>query len=374
MTWSHPRGFDPMVACATEFSLANPSTVIDWDARSLQDFADFPLSELTDKYDLLVFDHPFIGEIAESGLLLPLDNLIDSEFLANQRAASVGLSCGSYEWGGHQWALAIDAACQVSAWRPDLLEGKTPPRSWEEVIRLARSSSTGPRVAFPLAPIDSYICFLTLLANSTAEPFVDGTLADLGLAAESLERLAELLSLCDPRSTLWNPINLLEVMSTTHEVSYSPLIFGYSNYSRTGFRENLVRFGTIPRGIRGAAGGVLGGAGIGVSAKTQHPDAAAQFARYVASGEVQSSTYAEAGGQPGHRSAWMSPSVNTLSNGFFLDTFEGIETSYLRPRDPGYLQRQTEAGERVHEWLTSRSGTAHELATQLAVLLKGNPT
>lgn len=45
MTWSHPRGFDPMVACSGDW-LAKTGVAIDWDKRSLQDFESFPVEEL----------------------------------------------------------------------------------------------------------------------------------------------------------------------------------------------------------------------------------------------------------------------------------------------------------------------------------------
>ena len=31
MSWDHPRGFDPMVATAKEYSRRNPNVIIEWD-------------------------------------------------------------------------------------------------------------------------------------------------------------------------------------------------------------------------------------------------------------------------------------------------------------------------------------------------------
>ncbi|RUZ93793.1 carbohydrate ABC transporter substrate-binding protein, partial [Mesorhizobium sp. M7A.F.Ca.CA.002.05.1.1] len=36
MTWSHPRGYDPMVACSSLWQ-QKTGVVIEWDKRSLQD-------------------------------------------------------------------------------------------------------------------------------------------------------------------------------------------------------------------------------------------------------------------------------------------------------------------------------------------------
>ena len=52
---------------------------------------------------------------AATGCLSPLDELIEAPFLADQAANSVGPSHRSYSYGGHQWALATDAAGHMSA-------------------------------------------------------------------------------------------------------------------------------------------------------------------------------------------------------------------------------------------------------------------
>lgn len=61
ITWNHTRGYLPMVARAQRFSELHPEIEIDWDKRSLQEFADFPVSKLAQQFDLLVIDHPFCG-------------------------------------------------------------------------------------------------------------------------------------------------------------------------------------------------------------------------------------------------------------------------------------------------------------------------
>ena len=45
MTWSHPRGYDPMVACSEDW-LKQTGVRVEWDKRSLQDFESLPVEEL----------------------------------------------------------------------------------------------------------------------------------------------------------------------------------------------------------------------------------------------------------------------------------------------------------------------------------------
>src|SRR5260370_18996412 len=115
ITWDHPRGMAPMLATAAAYEQAHPGTRITWTARSLQAFGDQPLEELASRFDLLVIDHPFAGVAARAGCLLPLDEHLPAAFLEEQARQSVGPSHRSYQHAGHQWAVAIAAAAQVSA-------------------------------------------------------------------------------------------------------------------------------------------------------------------------------------------------------------------------------------------------------------------
>ncbi len=73
ITWNHTRGYVPVVATAQRFHELHPHVEINWHKRTLQEFADFPIQKLVDKYDLLVIDHPWAGvAAANSGMLLPL--------------------------------------------------------------------------------------------------------------------------------------------------------------------------------------------------------------------------------------------------------------------------------------------------------------
>src|SRR5215210_2460938 len=121
ITWNHSRGYVPLVATAQRYQDAHPDVSIVWEWRSLQEFADVPIDRLAEAFDLLIIDHPFVGHAAAHPILLPLDEYLSPEFLDDQAANAVGESHTSYAYGGHQWALAVDAAAPVSAHRADVL-------------------------------------------------------------------------------------------------------------------------------------------------------------------------------------------------------------------------------------------------------------
>ena len=94
LTWDHRRAIDPLVATMPDFRSRRPGTDIVWSSRSLHDFEFAPVHELVRQFDLIVLDHPSVGEIAASSCLEPLDDLIDSQ----TAAAFVGPSLESYSY------------------------------------------------------------------------------------------------------------------------------------------------------------------------------------------------------------------------------------------------------------------------------------
>jgi multiple sugar transport system substrate-binding protein len=342
---------------------------VSWTERPLQAFADASIFELAQTYDLLVLDHPHIGEVVPTGALLPLDELLDPAFIDDQVRNSVGPSHASYEWDGHVWALAIDAAGHVSAFRPDLLDrlGAPVPETWDDVWDLdARARAGGMAISLPNKAVDTLASLLTLLSNAGTDPYLDEErVAPRPTARELLDVLVRLTAASPAEAFGWNPILLLEHMAEHDDVVYCPMLFGYSNYSRPGFRRNLVRFRPVP----GVRGGVIGGAGLAVSARCPRLDAAREYARYVASAAIQRTLYVESGGQPGHRAAWTDPHANELASSYFADTLPGLDAGYLRPRYDGALLVQADGGETMWEFLRS-GGDADELLDRLDALYR----
>ena len=157
ITWNHTRGVVPVVAAAQRFEELHPNVRITWEKRSLQEFADQPLADLSAQYDLLVIDHPWAGFAAASGVLMAMEDVVGTEFLADQAANSVGPSYQSYRYGERTWALPIDAATPVASWRPYLLErsGESLPATCEEMLALAGKGM----VIMPCIPQDTIMNF-----------------------------------------------------------------------------------------------------------------------------------------------------------------------------------------------------------------------
>ena len=343
MTWDHPRGYDPLAACSAIWRETS-GVEITWDRRSLQDFESFPVKTLAEQYDLIVIDHPHVGQIVAERCLAPLDvagREAERDALA---AGSVGASFESYRWHGRLWAFPIDAATQVQAWQPGRVAA--PPTLWADVLRLADEG----RVAIPLRAPHGLMSFYTLLAQTGGAARNDGP--DLVSAADGVRAYGALAALArrvDPACFAWDPIAAFEAMAEVDSpIACIPLAYGYVSYARDAFRPARLRFADIPTFDRcEPVGSALGGTGVAVSAFSRHGRAAIDFAYWVASAEVQRGPYAANGGQPGHSAAWEDAAVNAPVAGFYAATRATLEGAYVRPRHDGYMAFQSAASERI---------------------------
>jgi multiple sugar transport system substrate-binding protein len=348
ITWNHTRGFLPMIATAQRFEELHPQVQIVWEKRSLRAFGDDSIDRLAEEFDLLVIDHPSVGEAAP--FLLPLDTHLSPDALTEHAFASVGRSHESYRWEERQWALAVDAAAPVSCWRPDLLDKmRLPvPQTWGEVMELAKAGA----VAAPLTAIDALMAFYMFCGTAGEEPFSHpGRVAAEETEMAALAYLSELAHLCG-ESLERNPIATYEAMTRGDGIAYCPFAYGYSNYARAGYAARLLRFGplvTMPDGRRLRS--TLGGAGLAISGRCRNVMAATDYLSFTAGAECQRGLYFTSGGQPGYRAAWEDPAVNAACGDFFLNTLSVLDEAYLRPRFSGYMPFQLSAAGRLHRFL-----------------------
>ncbi len=345
MTWNHTRGFVSAVTTAQRYHELHPNVEIVWEKRSLKQFGEFPVHQLMDDYDLMIIDHPYIGYAAKYGVFHSISDHLPSEFLKDQRENSVGVSYSSYEWEGKLWALPIDAATPVAAWRPDLLKkfDLHLPKNWNEILEWCDRGW----VDVVMEDINALMNFYGWIVTLGESPFSSRTqIVSEEKGIEALRILKELVRRGDPKGNRHNPIeslNLLSSKSNTEKI-YSLFPYGYSNYSKRGYADHLLQFGDLPLYNGKPMVSTIGGTGIAVSAKTKNLSSAIDYARFMAEPEVQRTIFTDSGGQPGHRTAWLDEENNRLSLNYFKATLPTLDRAYLRPRYAGYDQFQEHAG------------------------------
>lgn len=356
LTWDHPRGYNALAETARRVNAERVQPLIHWNKQPLEGFESAPIRDLAERNDLLVMDHPHIGEAVAEECFWALEYLYPAEQLALWRRDSVGPSAASYHWGGRTWALPLDVATQVMARRADRLP--EPPESWDEIVALAARLPVAQSLAGPHA----VLTLMSMVAGAGGSvggedflPVVEG--------ASALETMHRLHAHRPAASETLNPIGLLEAMARGEDIALVPLVFGYVTYAAPGHAPHVVRFSdTLRQG--GGAGGVIGGTGIAFSRRSRPTPELLDHIASLLAAPTQVDIFPAFGGQPSAKTAWRDAGVNDAWGDFYRGTLATAETALLRPRFDGYIAFQTAAAQCVRLALERRE----EPETTLAAL------
>lgn len=346
LTWDHPRGYNALAAAAARLDPARDGVAISWDRQPLEGFESHPIADLCARYDLVVLDHPHVGEAVEADCLRPLEEVFGNAVIADLEAQTIGPCLSSYAYGGLHWALPLDAATQVMARRRDLVAHA--PVTWEDVAALSRASGT---VALSLAGPHAALTFLSIAA-AMGEPPAERDPAEL-VSAPTGRRVLDLMSELAARSPASvadaNPIAILAHMAANDDVALCPLIYGYVNYAAPA-SGRPVAFSDAPRmASDGRPGSTLGGTGIGISRRCAVTDELRAHLLWLMGAEAQQGFIPDHEGQPSRRSAWHDVTVNARWGNFYRDTAQTLEAAYVRPRHSGYIAFQARASALLRE-------------------------
>lgn len=361
LTWDHPRAYEGLEAEIARFNASQDGIHLTWDRHSLRGFETTPIINTAARYDLIILDHPFMGDASASQCLLNLSSipeLADSLYAEN----FVGPSLESYHYAGGIWALPIDAACEVAAWRPDRLE--QPPSTLDELRALTRHA----RIALAMACPHAFMNFLCIAGLSDAD--ISGgeeRLLPRETAIESLELLRELAASIPQQSFDWSSIGVLDALAASDDLAYCPMIFCFNTYARDARAGTRLRFTTPPLG--GSTGSIAGGTGLAISAYSHHPDEAAEAVRFLATADSQIRC-AIAGGQPARIEAWKDREADDANGHFFSDCLSTMARAKLRPRYAGYMELQNAAGDILREDAMKRASPASTVIDKIDELYR----
>ncbi|GAA5031093.1 extracellular solute-binding protein [Microbacterium fluvii] len=356
LTWDHPRGHDALAAAAT--SLRALDVDLRWEVHPLEGFESAPIADLAAGYDLIVLDHPHLGDALAADCLQPMEEVIGDDEIAALSSRVVGPSLRSYQARGLTWALPLDAATQVAACRADL--SGSAPTTWEDVRALSYEAPVALSVSGPHA----YLTFASVchglgspLAHSAAERIVDDA---VGLEAIAL--LADLFSRAPEGSGGQNPIALLERMCATDEIAYIPLVYGYVNYADRARRHPL-EFGPSPVGRGGCSGSTIGGTGLAVTRRAEVPAALRAHLVWLLSDSTQAGFIPRNAGQPSAVAAWEDAELDARFGGFYRRTRSTIDTAWVRPRFAGFTAVQSEMSHVLRDAMRGAVGARDALRT-----------
>lgn len=350
LAWDHRRCWGPLDASTAAFEAATGHTA-SWERRSLHSFGEGDLAALSADHDLIVFDHPFVGEAAQAGYLLDLAPRLSRETAARLRQDAIGATWECYEAAGGLWGLPLDAAAQTAVWRSDLMDAP-PPDTVDAALSLApRLAAADKHLALAAKPTDLFCTHLSLLASLGAPAgTAPDRFAERAAARDAFDLLSALCRAVPAQMRGWNPIRCQDEMAERDDLAYCPFAFNYVNYAAPEPASNrrALTYGLAPAaGEGGERIGLLGGAGLGISSRSEDPEAALAYALFLVDPAYQSGPYVEHGGQPASRMAWSNPEADRITGGFLYATREAMESAWLRPTRAGFLPLFREATERI---------------------------
>lgn len=358
VTFAHPRIVRPLVAAAKRFEEFHQNVSVVWVEHSLEDFEVLSLLDLSERFDLIAFDHPLLGDAMEPGCLLNLEDERPG-LIASLEARSLGLSLESYKVGDALFGVPFDGAAQVSSWQVSGFHKVPPPRDLSDFLRF--SSENGlESTAIPLLPAHAGCTLLTVAASVQELTARDRRFflnrARLATAFDIVRTISQHSS---ARSFDLSPIALLDEMSTGSKVAYSPFTFGYGTYASSRESTSPLAFGESLRVSPGINRAVLGGAGIGVSSFSPHRKLAAEFAEFLVSSVVATGIAPQNFGQPGTRDGWDAVVDPQMKEQFFASTLGVMETGIVRPRFPGFVSFLTTMGANLVDCINSGASPDH---------------
>lgn len=372
MTWGHRRAIDPLLAASEEYGRLKPTSAINWKVRTLQDFEHQSIEDAAKTSDFVIFDHPFVGRIEETGAFIPLEEV---GVALPSDDAFMGRSGETYRWGGKTWAAPVDSATIHAFYRQEIMDatGLAIPQSWSDVISLSKDlQAKGKWSVIAAKGHHGLLTLMSLCANAgvswAAElPRLLDEHKDTVL--ECLENFHEAVSLSHPKSLEWNAIDAYDAMVNESDIAYCPAAYGYGTYGEAD-TENRISFAAFP-GLRAPyrRNTMIGGAGIGVTASCKNLKLARDFINFLMLPSTQT-IFAENHGQPALASCWDDPELDAKFNGYFSKTKETTETALIRPRFSGYQTFEMKMGEVLQSYLASdisQTAFIEELAKQVAL-------
>lgn len=291
-----PGESDPLPALLRDFERGHPGVTVrreplPWTADVQHQFFVINLEGRSAGFDVLMLDVIWVPEFARAGWLLDLT----SRWRATDRTTHFPPTVRAATLEGRVWAVPWVMNVGLLYYRADLLarHGLAPPRSYAELARQARrvvEAEGDPRLGGFLWQGKQYE---GLVVNVLEALWAAGTTL-VGPGGDLLpdqERAAQALALL--RGLVATGVSPALVTAADEELTRREFGAGRAVFLRNWpYARRLFEAPGAPlRGRVGIAplpgGGALGGAHLGISARTPHPEAAWALVRFLTRPEAQ---------------------------------------------------------------------------------------
>jgi multiple sugar transport system substrate-binding protein len=294
---------DPLPGLLRSFEAAHPGVrvqgeALPWASDDQHQFYVINLEGRSPGFDVMMLDCIWVPEFARAGWLLDLTSRVGPDELAPYFASTVAAAT----YGGRVWALPWNFNVGLLYYRADLLAkyGLRPPETYDDLVAQVhriRAGERNPR-------LDGYLWqgkqYEGLVVNVLEAFWAHGArlLADDGTIFPDPVRAADALRFL--RRLIETGVSPAWTTAADEELSRRAFGDGHAIFLRNWpyaldlfqGRDSAVRgkvaLAPLPGGAPGARGmGSTGGAHLGVSSRSRHPDLALALARYLTTESAQ---------------------------------------------------------------------------------------
>ena len=316
---------DPLPELLREFEASHPGVrvkgeALPWASDDQHQFYVINLEGRSPGFDVMMLDCIWVPEFARAGWLLDLTSYLGPDELAPYFPSAVA----SATYGGRMWALPWNFNVGLLYYRADLLAkyGLRPPETFEELVEQVRQIRAGERDP----SLDGYVWqgkqYEGLVVNVLEAFWATGArlLADDGSVFPDPARAADALRFL--RGLIETGVSPAWTTAADEELSRRAFGDGHAIFlrnwpyamdlfeSRGSAVRGKVAFAAVPGRARGERGvGSTGGAHLGVSQRSRHPELAVALARHLTSEAAQRAIAIGAALSPTRQALYRDPEV-----------------------------------------------------------------
>ncbi|HYS18019.1 MAG TPA: ABC transporter substrate-binding protein [Candidatus Binatia bacterium] len=316
---------DPLPELLRAFEAAHPGVrvkgeALPWTSDDQHQFYVINLEGRSPGFDVMMLDCIWVPEFARAGWLLDLTTHLRPDELAPFFASTVAAAT----YGGRVWALPWNFNVGLLYYRADLLAkyGLRPPETYEELVEQVRRIRAGERDP----ALDGYLWqgkqYEGLVVNVLEAFWANGArlLAEDGAVFPEPARAADALRFL--RGLIETGVSPAWTTAADEELSRRAFGDGHAIFLRNWpyamdlfeGKDSAVRgkvaFAPLPGRARGARGvGSTGGAHLGVSLGSRHPELAVALARHLTSEPAQRAIARGAALSPTRQALYRDPAL-----------------------------------------------------------------
>lgn len=353
VTWKadHPKVWDEAIARfeQTHQGIKIEREIAPHSSTAYHDLLTQKLKNRDRSMDIFFMDVIWPAEFAAAGWALPLDNY----FIPSERSEflSATIEAGTYQGHIHGVPSRIDSG--MLYYRKDLLEkyGFSPPITWDELVRQARTIVEGEQSTQPalrgysgqFKQYEGLVCNMLEFVGSHNGSFLSEDSAQSTLASPDTTAAVKFVreqiiqQLATPAVLTYQEPESLAVFVQGKAVFHRnwPYAWGLSHDPRSSKIVGKVGVTVLPHFAQGKSVSALGGWLYGISAYSQHPDEAWTFIEFMTSAEMQKYFALHASLAPSRMALYSDPEV-LQANPQYEDLFPVFQTARPRPRTPVY--------------------------------------